>query len=344
MLNVNEKEAAALLALQRGIDFVPRPFAALAAKAGLTEAEVVALANRLLADGSARRFGAIFDARRLGYRSMLCAVRAPDGARLETLAAIAGAEPGVTHVYERGWPKELDRYSPGGPEERTWPNLWFTLVAPADRFDEILAGLRAQMAPDAVEAFGAVKRFKIDVVFDLRTRDRDEGVEPELPPDRYSPDAVVPDRLQQELVRIFQGNVPVCEDFFAGPARELGLTEEALIARLAQWHEAGVIRRLGLLLQHRKVGFMANGMCCWPVAPWQALDAGRRVAAFPEVTHCYERPASAAFPFTLYGMIHCDSWRVAQETFTRISASAGLPPGQLLLSLREFKKTSMVFF
>ena len=113
---------------------------------------------------------------------------------------------------------------------------------------------------------------------------------------------------------------------------------------LGRWLKSGVARRIGLLLRHRLVGFKANGMCSWSVPADQVQEAGRRVASCREVTHCYERPAAEDFPFNLFAMIHTTSWKNTQDLFQRISDDCGLKDGQLLLSVHEFKKTSMQFF
>jgi DNA-binding Lrp family transcriptional regulator len=105
-----------------------------------------------------------------------------------------------------------------------------------------------------------------------------------------------------------------------------------------------VLRRFGLLLRHREIGFKANGMCCWDMPEAETVEAGRRVSAFPEVTHCYERPRIDIFPFRLYAMIHTATWEGTQSLFSRITRESGLSGGQLLLSVTEFKKTSMQFF
>ena len=133
MSEFNDKEAAALTALQKGIPLVERPFGQLGRDLGLTAGEIIETARRVLRSGQARRFGAVFDARRLGYRSALCAMDVPR-ARLAEIAARVSAARGVTHAYERGWPDELPRGLPGGPGDRYWPNLWFTLATPADAF------------------------------------------------------------------------------------------------------------------------------------------------------------------------------------------------------------------
>ena len=339
----SEAEACALVELQRGIPLCARPFAEVGARTGLSEEAVLALIGRLRERGDMRRFGAVFDARRLGYRSALCAVRVPTERLAQTAAAVAEA-PGVTHAYERGWPEALPADSPGGPAGRCWPNLWFTLAAPAETFASEMERLRAACLPDSLLELPAVRRFKIDVVFDVRTRERDERVEPRPPRPVADASSVPLDTEQRAWIRRLDGDLPVCARFFEAQAAALGVREETLLARLSTWQETGVIRRIGLLLRHRELGFRANGMCCWETAPEEVREKGRLLAAAPEVTHCYERPPAAAFPFRLYAMIHTRSWQETQRLFERLAAETALPGGQLLLSLTEFKKTSMQFF
>ena len=149
---------------------------------------------------------------------------------------------------------------------------------------------------------------------------------------------------EKGLVRLLQGNLPVCPHFFAPLAAQAGMSEPALLEKLRAWQASGVLRRIGLLLRHREMGFKANGMCCWDVPETEVLEFGRRVAAFPEVTHCYERPRMDIFPFRLYAMIHTPTWLGTQQLFERITREAGLTGGQVLLSVTEFKKASMQFF
>ncbi len=343
MVDLNDQEAAALVALQRGIPLTERPFAELGASLGLSEEAVLALVRGLLDAGDARRFGAVFDARRLGYRSALCAMTVPR-ARMAEVAAKVAAVRGVTHAYERGWPAELPADGPGGPAGKSWPNLWFTLAAPSTDFLQELENLRAACQPYAIHELPATRRFKIDVVFDVRTRDRDERVEPRLPLVKASTQAVELTAREKALVQLLEGDLPVGARFFEPLARQAGLSEAALLEQVRAWQASGVLRRVGLLLRHREIGFKANGMCCWDMPETAVMEAGRRVADFPEVTHCYERPRMDIFPFRLYAMIHTPTWASTQRLFERITREAGLSGGQLLLSVTEFKKTSMQFF
>jgi len=82
----------------------------------------------------------------------------------------------------------------------------------------------------------------------------------------------------------------------------------------------------------------------WPVAKADVVKAGRILAAAPEVTHCYERPSSPSVPFNLYAMIHAREQAVAEAIFRRLSEEASLSGGRMLISVREFKKSSPVFF
>jgi DNA-binding Lrp family transcriptional regulator len=333
-MNLTETEAGLLVALQRGIPLCERPFEQLAREQGMSEEEVLAFIRQRLTDGDARRFGAVFDARRLGYRSALCAMRIP-AEELSRIVAVVAAEPGVTHCYER---------KPSLQPDRPCPNLWFTLAAPSHVFSQTLDALRTACAPYAIDELPAVQRFKIDVVFDLRTRNRDERVEPRSKSDLNARLVESVNEQQEAIVRLLQGNIPLASRLFEAPAKQLGLSEASLIEQLKSWQERGVLRRIALLLRHREIGFTANGMCCWDVPAESIQDAGRRVAAFPEVTHCYERPPTAYFPFRLYAMVHTPSASETLALYERITREAGLQSGELLLSSTEFKKTSMQFF
>jgi siroheme decarboxylase len=344
MLNTTELENRLLFAAQRGIAVVERPFAVLGDEFGVDENAVVNLLQRLLRSGEARRFGAVFDARRLNYRSALCCMEVCSGT-LESMVSKIMPLSGVTHLYQRGWTDELPRDVIGGPRDAQWPNIWFTLAVPRDTYQQELDRLRATCAPCVIEELPAVRRFKIDVIFDMRP---DKGQESrQLAVADIEMDSEESFELNDEerrIVRYFQGAVPVVPDFYRSAAEQLEIPVAELMNTLRAWLRTGIVRRLGLLLRHRLAGFKANGMCCWNVPEDEIVQAGHRLAAFSEVTHCYQRPPLAKFPFNLFAMIHTPSWERTQLLFRKLEQTCGLSHGALLLSLREFKKTSMRFF
>lgn len=323
-------EMAVLTRLQHGVDPVARPFQELP----LPEREVVALLERAMEDGLVRRFGAVFDARRLGYRSVLCALDCPPD-RLEAQVAIIISHPGVTHCYER-------RPLIGDAD---YPALWFTLAMLHESFGVGLAVLRHQLGSDPLLELPALRRFKIDVVFDLRTVDRDETFPGAIPAaERSGGESFrVFTESERELVRALDQQIPAVERPFAMIAGQLGRGEEDVLAQLQEWKRGGVLRRIAAVLNHREAGFKANAMCVWPVE-CDVVAAGRRVAQRTEVTHCYQRPRHARFPFDLYAMIHTASWPQTQALFEDITADCKLSGGELFASGREFKKSSMHYF
>jgi DNA-binding Lrp family transcriptional regulator len=110
--------------LQEGFPLVPRPYAAIAAKVGLSEDETIARVKSMLShvaqppsaviqecrerslDRSApetpplRKIGAVLDSRALGYVSTLAAMSVPPSG-IDPVAEIVNAFTGVTHNYIR---------------------------------------------------------------------------------------------------------------------------------------------------------------------------------------------------------------------------------------------------
>lgn len=336
-LRLTEETQAWLYALQRPWPLVERPLHALGQSLGTTEAALLDFLSTLRQAGIVRRIGAVFDARRLGYRSCLFALEA-HGQALEAAAARLVAHPGVTHAYTRGWPAGLTLGGLSEADYAGYPNLWYTLSAPAETFADAAETL-ADLSP---VPFPALRRYKIDVVFDPRTRRRDERTEyagRPLPPAQALPETPRLDAPAIACIRRYQ-------DDTSTPAAPFAAED---LPRLRAWQADGTLRRFALLLYHRAGGFIANGMCCWapPEATPAALDRlGRLLAADPDVTHCYARPTSATFPFALYAMIHKTSWAEGYATFLRLSERLALPPsaGKVFFSTREYKKSSIRFF
>ena len=89
-------------------------------------------------------------------------------------------------------------------------------------------------------------------------------------------------------------------------------------------------------------------MCCWKVEG-DTTEVGRALAARGEVTHCYERPEAPNVPYNLFAMVHARTVEDAQAQFASLveevaRVTTAEVPSVMLLSTREYKKTSMTFF
>jgi DNA-binding Lrp family transcriptional regulator len=128
---------------------------------------------------------------------------------------------------------------------------------------------------------------------------------------------------------------------FAAMARAVGIDEDAAIARLRALKASGAIKRMGLIVRHRELGYRANAMVVWDVAEDRVDDLGRRMAAFPFVTLCYRRRrAPPRWPFNLFAMIHGVDRMIVLEQIDQLATELDLrdTPRAVLFSGRRFKQ------
>ena len=126
--------------------------------------------------------------------------------------------------------------------------------------------------------------------------------------------------------------------------RKIGLSEGKIIEVIGRLAEEGYLRRLGATLRHQRSGFKANAMVAWHADEGALEEAGHRLAAFPEVTHCYQRRTIPGWNRNLYTMIHASSEEECHWLARRMSEACGLDDYVLLFSHEELKKTSMRYF
>ena len=105
---LEEKDRRIVRALADGIPFVPRPYAVLAEKAGMEEAEFLSRLKQLKARGVLRRVGAVLQHRRAGFAANALCIWSVPAERLDEVGTAVSGEPSVSHCYSRetapGWP------------------------------------------------------------------------------------------------------------------------------------------------------------------------------------------------------------------------------------------------
>ncbi|HCE45279.1 MAG TPA: hypothetical protein DET40_17200 [Lentisphaeria bacterium] len=333
-----------ILRLQKGIPLERRPFHAMAKELGMEEDQIISFITKSFSKGDARRIGGIFDGRKLGYSTTLCAA-SPLPEMEEGFIRHVRSLHGVTHCYERGWPAELKQGLPGSPGGSNYPKLWFTFGAPAENFKDEFAKIEEMNRGGLLLNLPTQRMFKTDVIFDLKQLKKNgpSNGKTEVHKAAKQEHRVFSEN-EKSAIRLLQGNMPVKSDFYADPAARLGIGADELLEMLRGWRDSGVLKRIGLLLNHLNVGFKANGMCVWNVSEEKIEEKGRTLAGYPAITHCYQRAMDDRFPFNLYAMIHAGSWNDLYSVFSTISKENDLEGGQLFCSIRELKKTSMSYF
>jgi len=151
------------------------------------------------------------------------------------------------------------------------------------------------------------------------------------------------DNLDRQIIARLCGDIDDTLFPFKTIADELGIPVEELLVRVQSYRERGMLRRFGAILKHQAAGFKANGMSVWNVPDADTKRVGEIMTSFPEVSHCYERPRMPDWPYNLFGMIHAHSEDECRAIAARIAEKTGISDYDILFSVREFKKTSMIY-
>ncbi|MCB7129862.1 MAG: AsnC family transcriptional regulator [Candidatus Brocadiales bacterium] len=147
------------------------------------------------------------------------------------------------------------------------------------------------------------------------------------------------DETDIKLLKQIQDGIPLTETPYRDIASALGLTEDDVISRLERLLEEKKIRRFAASVAHRKIGITSNAMTVWRVPPERVDEVGPVMAAFSEVTHCYERPTFPDWPYNVFTMIHGYTDGECERVIETIKEKTGLSDYVILYSEKEFKKT-----
>jgi siroheme decarboxylase len=108
--------------------------------------------------------------------------------------------------------------------------------------------------------------------------------------------------------------------------------------------ERRLLRRVAAILYHRRAGFSANGMGVWQVPAEQIGEIGPRMASFRGISHCYERPTYADWPYSVFTMAHGRSKEECDAVLDAIADDTGIEERATLYSSTEFKKVRLLYF
>jgi DNA-binding Lrp family transcriptional regulator len=315
--------------MQGSFDLVPRPYAHVAQLAEIDEADLMQRVQRLLDGRIIREITPIFDTRALGYSSMLVAAKV-DPDYPHRAAKFINTHPGVTHNYLRNHDF----------------NLWFTLATePGSELglQGTLDVIAEKTGAESIRQLPTLKLFKIRMDLEMEKGTdalsaAGQAVEPlELDPIELSDEDIA-------TIRATQGKMPVVEEPYAPAAERLGVSQEEVLARLESLRERGGLRRVAAILYHRRAGFSANGMGVWKVPEGAELDIGRKMAAFRGISHCYQRPTYADWPYSIFTMAHGRSKEECDAILDSIAEATGIEERATLYSSTEFKKVRMLYF
>jgi len=315
--------------IQRSFPLVARPYHELASGLETNGEEVMGRIRALKERSLVRQISAIFNTGALGYRSSLVAM-AVEEPHLEKAAAAVNAYPGVSHNYLR----------PGHF------NMWFTLaVPPMESLDKVVSRLAREAGGWKTIVLPALKKYKLAVVLDvLEEGDLEAAGDRSSFSAREEVSVFEPTAANIEVVRCIQEDLPLVEKPFHEWARNLGMAGDELLHIIGSWLQQGIMRRFAAVLNHRQVGFKANGMVVWKCPEDHVDSLGAVLASHAEVSHCYHRPAHPGWPFNLYAMVHGRNVEECERVAGKLGKAIGLHDYRILFSTREFKKIRLKLF
>jgi len=152
------------------------------------------------------------------------------------------------------------------------------------------------------------------------------------------------DPLDRQLIAATQSGLPLVPRPYEALGAMLGLSAQEVQSRLADMLARGLIRRIGAVANHYRLGYTANGMTVWDVEDARVDALAEQVAQLPGVTHCYRRArALPDWPFNLFVMLHGRSRDEVQRQAGDVAALLGTAcrARDVLYSTQVLKKTGL---
>ncbi len=145
----------------------------------------------------------------------------------------------------------------------------------------------------------------------------------------------------KRLLAAIEGGLPLTSQPYEDIGKAVGLSEQDVIASLRHLKDSGVIRRFGVIVRHRALGYRANAMTVWNVPEARASEAGKKLASLPYVTLAYRRPRRLPdWPYNLFCMIHGRQRAAVERLVDDATKQAGLDDcdRSILFSTKGYKQ------
>ncbi|TAK60739.1 AsnC family transcriptional regulator [Methylobacter sp.] len=153
------------------------------------------------------------------------------------------------------------------------------------------------------------------------------------------------DSRDRQLLEHIQLGLPVCSRPYLEIGRLCDMPETEVIERLTRLKQQGLIKRMGVIVKHRQLGYRANAMIVWNVPDNLVKQLGGHISRFSFVTLCYQRPRQPEWPYNLYCMIHGKDKATVLNQLEQIVEACGLSSfdKEILFSSRCFKQRGALY-
>ena len=305
-------------ALQNGLPIVKRPYAALARALKSTEESVLKKTQGLVRRGIIRRLGAVVNWRAIGMAGTLAAAHIEKDDLYKVVEAVNRLD-GVSHNYLR------DHHF----------NLWFTLRADSEgQINKILSELSRRFGVKFY-SLPAVRIFKLDVRFDAQSGGR--RLLPGAGRQKTEYRRQKTDRIDERILSELQNGLKVVAEPFKFLCKG-GTSMNEVASRLKKMLRSGAILRIGAVVSHHKLGFVANALFVCRESGRRAVEVGRKLTGLDIVSHCYQRRTFNGWPYNLFAMMHGRSMKDIQGTVKKFVKAERTEDWKLLVTKERLRK------
>ena len=113
------------------------------------------------------------------------------------------------------------------------------------------------------------------------------------------------EQQDEELIAAIQSGLPLCARPYQEIGRQIGLDEKQVIARLQRMQQQGLIKRMGVIVHHRQLGYRANAKVVRDIPDDKVSALGSCMGQFEGISLFYQRPRHLPdWPYNLFCMIH----------------------------------------
>ncbi len=143
------------------------------------------------------------------------------------------------------------------------------------------------------------------------------------------------------LIKAVEHGLPIVSRPYAEIAKRLDTTEQDIISRLQRLIDNGAIKRYGVVVRHKELGYTANGMVVWDIPDSKVDELGTCIGKYDCVTLSYRRPRRLPdWSYNLFTMVHGSDRDEVRKKVAEIVESCGLQDIEhtILFSTRRFKQ------
>ncbi len=152
--------------------------------------------------------------------------------------------------------------------------------------------------------------------------------------------------FEQLLIMAICRGLPLVKRPYAAIADEIGSSEAQVIEGIQRLIQRGDIKRFGVVVRHRKLGYRANAMVVWDIPDERVVELGSCISRYDFVNLCYQRPRHLPdWPYNLFCMIHGLDKDDVNRQVELVISQCGLSgySNDILFSRRCFKQRGAAY-